>query len=137
MNRKRKQKLIRQIEEVYSNIPASIQCKGLCQGSCGPIAMTEVEWERIVDKTGSEPTVDNFGTCSLLVDGKCSVYEIRPLICRLWGLAKEMECPFGCVPNPDYLSKTSGIRILALIEKVSGNKTCKSTLKELENVLND
>lgn len=103
MNRKRKQKLIKQVEKVYSEIPVSIQCKGLCQESCGPIAMTKVEWDRIVDKSGSEPTVDDHGTCSLLVDGKCSVYEIRPVICRLWGMAKEMECPFGCEPSPGYL----------------------------------
>jgi Fe-S-cluster containining protein len=37
--------------------------------------------------------------CSLLKEGKCSIYRIRPLICRLFGLTKKMQCPFGCVPD--------------------------------------
>jgi len=38
-------------------------------------------------------------TCPALVNGLCSVYAVRPLICRLWGVVREMACPFGCKPE--------------------------------------
>jgi hypothetical protein len=38
-------------------------------------------------------------TCPLLVDNRCSMYDNRPLICRLWGIIREMPCPFGCAPD--------------------------------------
>jgi hypothetical protein len=43
--------------------------------------------------------VDEHLTCSLLVDGRCSAYAVRPLICRLWGSVASMRCPHGCVPS--------------------------------------
>jgi Fe-S-cluster containining protein len=32
---------------------------------------------------------------------KCKAYDIRPLVCRLWGCIDHpmMRCPFGCVPT--------------------------------------
>lgn len=38
------------------------------------------------------------GTCPMLVNGLCSVYESRPALCRLWGLTKSMRCPH-CDPE--------------------------------------
>jgi Fe-S-cluster containining protein len=35
----------------------------------------------------------------LTADRQCGVYEIRPLICRLWGLTRSMPCPYGCRPE--------------------------------------
>lgn len=34
-----------------------------------------------------------------MVDGRCSVYVVRPLLCRLWGMVDKMRCPHGCVPS--------------------------------------
>ncbi len=36
---------------------------------------------------------------------RCTVYERRPLICRLYGMTEELPCPFGCKPTPRYLTK--------------------------------
>lgn len=38
-------------------------------------------------------------TCPALVDGQCSVYDDRPLICRLWGVTEGLPCPYGCEPD--------------------------------------
>jgi hypothetical protein len=27
------------------------------------------------------------------------VYDARPLICRLWGVSENLQCPYGCVPE--------------------------------------
>ncbi len=32
-------------------------------------------------------------------EAKCSIYEARPLICRLWGMTPTMTCPYGCKPE--------------------------------------
>jgi Fe-S-cluster containining protein len=31
--------------------------------------------------------------------GLCEVYEVRPLICRAWGMLRSMRCPHGCQPS--------------------------------------
>lgn len=31
--------------------------------------------------------------------GTCSVYAIRPLICRIWGMVEAMPCEWGCKPS--------------------------------------
>jgi Fe-S-cluster containining protein len=41
--------------------------------------------------------------CPALVDGRCSVYEDRPLICRLWGAVESMPCVHGCEATPGLL----------------------------------
>jgi len=93
------------LEAIYAKLP-TIECKGLCHGCCGPIAMTRLEWKRIKSTVGKSdkeigPLKGEQGlTCPLLSDDhKCLVYQVRPLICRLWGLVKEMKCPHGCEPS--------------------------------------
>lgn len=39
------------------------------------------------------------GTCPYLTDGRCSIYDARPMICRMWGVARTMPCPHGCEPE--------------------------------------
>lgn len=86
------------IEALYAELPG-IACRGLCAVSCGPAPMTHRERERLEHAAGA-PVVAATPemNCSLLVDGECSMYALRPLICRLWGVVEGMRCPFGCVP---------------------------------------
>jgi len=85
------------IDQAYARIP-DIRCQGLCAESCGPIAMSRVEWERICERLGYAPKGQSL-SCPMLADARCTVYDIRPAICRLWGVADEMPCPWGCVPD--------------------------------------
>lgn len=91
---------VRAIDLVYESLP-HIQCKGLCQGACGPIGMTQLEHDRIVKRFGSAPKMlEPRMQCSkLTAQGRCEVYSLRPTICRLYGLVRRMECPHGCVPD--------------------------------------
>ena len=88
------------LRRVYRQIPA-MECKGLCQGACGPIAMTATEAKRIEDATGRAlKMVRDDKRCGYLgEDGKCEVYAQRPLICRLWGADETLRCPHGCRPK--------------------------------------
>lgn len=129
MNRKRKSE--QRLDDIYASIPVTIECKGLCQDSCGPIAMTADEFRRISEVSETVPSINGNGTCSLLVDGKCSVYEVRPTICRLWGMTMGMICPFGCRPTPKYLTREEGFVFLRKADKVTGRKEMKATLEGL------
>lgn len=94
------------LEEIWARIPP-VECKGLCQDSCGPIAMSNAEEARIRARGYQiPPMADALAAidrgedyyCPALVDGSCAVYEDRPTICRLWGATQSMPCPHGCTP---------------------------------------
>lgn len=88
------------VQAIYDELP-ELDCKGMCQESCGPIEMSDAEEERIIKRHGRRPGIDSTLTCTLLDrdSGKCSIYDDRPMICRLWGLVKKMRCPHGCEPK--------------------------------------
>ena len=89
------------LDRLYAGLPR-VECKKLCQGCCGPVPMTAVEGDRIAVRIGRRHEVVRGHSldCGLLTDGGlCSVYDIRPLVCRVWGLVREMACPHGCVPE--------------------------------------
>ena len=85
------------LDRLYSELPR-LDCKGLCADSCGPIVMSRVEWDRIGQVLGHKPQAKGID-CPMLAAGRCTVYDVRPAICRLWGIAEEMPCPFGCKPE--------------------------------------
>jgi hypothetical protein len=103
----------RAIDALYAKVP-EIECKGLCQESCGPILMSRVEWKRITRRVGDAARHLRPGlTCPMLApNGRCRVYSNRPLICRLWGVAEGMPCPWGCVPER-YLTDVEAGKLLA------------------------
>ena len=112
------------LEAIYAEVP-KLDCRRKCQGSCGPLLVPKIEMNRIhatgafvplgsleqvtlnsmwswmgKEKLAAMHPDENF-TCRLLypISGKCRVYEVRPLICRIWGTMKRMSCPYGCIPS--------------------------------------
>lgn len=102
----------RALDALYAELPR-LDCKGLCQQSCGPIRMSRVEWDRIKRRVGSKAErLRADSSCPMLSNaGHCTVYSIRPMICRLWGVAEDMPCPWGCRPER-YLSQSEGFDLL-------------------------
>lgn len=103
------------LKQIYDLVPA-LDCKGLCTDQCSLIPMTGPEW-RHLDRADvphswldlnmvfmpSEAETERQGIenvrCPLLTDdGRCSEYDRRPLICRLWGVSDGLPCPHGCRP---------------------------------------
>lgn len=83
---------------LWAQVP-SVNCRGLCTESCGPIGMSRAE-EAILARRGVTVGFDpETLTCDQLKFGRCSVYEDRPMVCRLWGAIPDMPCPFGCEPT--------------------------------------
>ena len=115
------------MSDVYRLIPP-VACRGLCVESCGPISMSKRE-EKVMQRRGVKvpPLAEAVAAvergedyyCPALADSRCSVYEDRPTICRLWGATESMRCPHGCTPD-DALSQEESYRILRLAAEVGG-----------------
>ena len=107
---------IRAIGRLYARLPR-LECKQLCQKYCGPIAMSRVEWNRICNRLDDSPRGGPDIVCPMLADGLCTVYDIRPVICRLFRLVKAMQCQHGCVPER-WLSDDEARNLLAMVGQV-------------------
>jgi hypothetical protein len=109
----------RELDALYASVP-EIDCKGLCVDSCGSMGMAPIEQRRIAERGVRLPLFAAFQDhCPALVDGRCSVYEVRPMICRLWGAVEGMKCPYGCTPDGGYLSDVEGHRLLGRVSVIS------------------
>lgn len=95
-----------ELQALYAELP-SIDCQMKCQSYCSKIAVSVEEFDILAEAAGFEPHGDpGCDTCPLLgEDGLCTVHEVRPMICRLWGLTETMQCPWGCKPSPRYLTE--------------------------------
>ncbi|RJL21048.1 YkgJ family cysteine cluster protein [Bailinhaonella thermotolerans] len=94
------------LRAIYDQIP-EVGCVGRCADVCGPIEMHPRERQRIAQAGVPIPpwqeqldVLARTGdySCPALIEGRCSVYELRPVICRLWGAAQTLVCPYGCRP---------------------------------------
>lgn len=142
MSKPKPSRRIAAIEEVYARLP-EIQCKGLCYDSCGPIAMTSVERWRIRGKARLEIRVVGLAKaanggidlrCSALTDNNlCSVYAIRPAICRLWGLTEALQCSYGCVPEGGYLTEVEAYTFLADVAHAAGEARSAERFRRVAN----
>lgn len=84
------------------------ECKGKC---CEYPAMSKKEYlalrmakplpkgAKIIE---SSKGVVFIGTCPYLEDGKCSVWNVRPKVCRLYGEIDELPCVYL---HPDKAEK--------------------------------
>jgi Fe-S-cluster containining protein len=101
----------------------STNCKGLCAASCGPIHASDTERALLAERgvrvgRGDAALLDlvlgRLHDCPALIADRCTVYDIRPTICRLWGAVENMPCPWGCIPTGGHLSAAAGYAILNL-----------------------
>ena len=121
------------IKKIYAQIPF-INCKGKCHNACTLIEMSDYEKSMIVERVGYDPFITpekveekikaktlthDCLSCPLLKNKRCSIYDIRPLICRLFGVAKGLRCPYGCKPK----KWLSDVRAKNLIKKAMELKT--------------
>jgi Fe-S-cluster containining protein len=122
------------LKAIYDQVPG-VNCKGLCHGACGPVPATALEREEIRKLTGRrvKTEVDFFADknagdlkilktdednlCLYLKKERCSVYEARPLICRVYGVADGLRCGHGCWPER-LLSREEAMILSAAIREV-------------------
>jgi len=105
------------LDELYAELPA-LKCKKLCAESCGPVPMGRVEWQRVCKAVGEERKGHADLTCPILENGRCAAYEVRPMLCRLWGVVETMPCPWGCIPER-WLTEEEGFEFLGRASEIS------------------
>lgn len=119
------------LQAIYDRIP-KLECRGLCYDSCGPIEASVRERQRIERAGGRTLCTVDGSCCSMLgPDNRCTVYDVRPLICRLYGVAKGLECPYGCKPER-YLTRVEASEMLAEAEREGGTMPGRQSRLETE-----
>jgi|GEM_PF-3128064 len=84
----------------FLNIPAHKNCNN-CGDCCGVIPATTKEIELIKkhlrDNPNIKPVNENSIECPFrdIKIKRCLIYPVRPLVCRLMGVVKGMECQNG------------------------------------------
>ena len=101
-------KRLRILAEIYATVPDA-GCKGLCWEFCTSVPVFPLELEQLEEKAGRKLKTFPIGgatltgppgaPCPYLVLRRCTVYEVRPLICRVFGAAEGLPCPHGCAPT--------------------------------------
>lgn len=126
-------KRIRQLDAIYATLP-TVECKGLCHQSCAAVPVYDAELVRLeqvakrklpvleMETPGRNTAIlardwPRDGSCPLLVMKRCTVYNDRPLICRIFGVAEGLPCPHGCEPTTK-LSDQDVITIQRKMEKL-------------------
>ena len=109
-----------ELDRIYATLP-SIECKRLCQRSCGPLLMAQAEHDRIKDHLGPafKRVQPQDLACPMLDPmGNCSIYRVRPAICRLYGLTEMLRCEHGCEPER-WLSEDEARLLLRRISRLT------------------
>lgn len=103
------------IDALLSGLP-TFKCKEGCFDCCGPVELSRLEYMRCIQASGRtaedvrQQMQNNIKQgnylCPLLdtKTGRCTVYEVRPAICRLFGVVKnQLLCPHGYAPESSTL----------------------------------
>lgn len=120
-------KKLRVLRELYARIPEA-HCKGLCIDACGTIPMGTFEKDQIETAIGrpigtselDDGTVlmgEPGSTCELLVMGRCTAYDQRPSICRIYGAAEGLSCGHGCVPDR-RMTRPEALQLIQAVAKL-------------------
>lgn len=122
MNKREQDKAL---DELYAELP-ELECQGLCHSSCGPIRMTLAEYRR-TEEAGVKIPPGSFieqgplDCPALTMFKQCGVYQVRPLICRVWGVTPRMRCNYGCRPSR-MLSDQEVYGFMARAYDISGER---------------
>jgi len=121
------------LDAAYATLP-TLACRGLCSVACGPIVLTDVEARRLQLATHRAPrTVEDNRCVYLTPAGRCSAYDVRPLICRAWGLVRMLSCHHGCLPDR-WLADDEFLRLAQAVEALGGGRVLRTTDAGLEHV---
>jgi uncharacterized protein len=91
------------IEDLYALIP-EISCRPGCTVCCtsfGIPSQTAVERKRLsvyLERRGRATGTARGTTCPYVGSAGCSIYPVRPLICRLYGVSPDYCCREGVRP---------------------------------------
>lgn len=121
-----------QLQKLYDRLP-KVKCRGLCTEACGPLMFTQLEADVIKAKFGRSIGCDASMTCTALSEGRCTIYEARPYVCRAYGAVERLECPHGCKPEKGVMSDEQSEKLFHQIMALGGGiySTVPDHLKQI------
>ncbi|WP_328291357.1 YkgJ family cysteine cluster protein [Kineococcus sp. NBC_00420] len=129
------------LEQLSVQLPA-LSCLGLCEDFCSKDIDASITERRRLLAAGvdlDDPTPD--GACPALSRtfgaGRCSVYAIRPTICRLWGATESMPCPHGCRPEGGLVDDATAMRWMITSLQIGNHLDDPAVQELLELALTD
>jgi hypothetical protein len=101
--------------ELRSQVPV-MECAPGCHDCCGPVPLALEELARLPKKRKQDLL-----TCRFLDSKGCTVYDERPMMCRLFGCSAEkmLRCPRG-LKAPRLLSLEETHRIMQAYLQLTG-----------------
>lgn len=88
------------LKQIYDRIP-EMECIPGCTDCCGPNLWAKAEWQNITNWLKAHGRRERYAQgldCPYIRENKCSIYEVRPIICRLFGVTEKLACPCGRGP---------------------------------------
>ena len=132
-----------ELQKLYDRIPVIPDCDGRCWTSCGPIGTSDREGQRI-RQAGYKITPyrqamqhpETYYCEALTADRRCAVYEMRPMVCRLWGAVEGLPCIYGCRPEGGYLSDAEGYWLISESKRIGGGQSGPPlSLEEISDIM--
>jgi Fe-S-cluster containining protein len=132
-----KKKIIERLKNIYSKIP-DFNCQH-CHECEGPIIWfkpEEINIREYLDKNkleyiiwSTEEFQKNNMKCPYLKNDRCSIYPVRPIVCRLQGNIPELPCKFNNKKNLITDEKYHEIKneFNNLLKDIDGFNICYST----------
>ena len=139
-------RLLQYFELHKDHINCHIGCSSCCEKGDYPLSQIELEYlmqgyirldddiKRFVQENIKK--MKKGETCPFLVDKKCSVYEYRPIICRVHGLAylckdETVKVPYCAKEGKNYTSVYQDGEIE--INPIKENLDTQNILKDIEH----
>lgn len=111
----------RKLENYFNQHKEHVHCKIRCSSCCEngdyPLSQIELEYlmlgyinldnETKIKVQKNIKSIQKGGQCPFLIEKKCSIYEYRPIICRVHGLAyiisnNRVKVPYCVYENKNY-----------------------------------
>lgn len=83
------------LKELYAQVP-KFKCIKNCSKCCGAVPWASLEMDQL-----KEIKVHKNLICPYCEENKCTIYEFRPFMCRIFGTVAKphpLACPYGAMP---------------------------------------